>query len=326
MIEHGGGLARAEARFGRPREGWLDLSTGINPWPYPVGVVPDAAWMRLPDQDMFDELRAAAASYFGASNSSLVVAAPGSQALIQLLPRLVPRGRVKILGFTYAEHELCWRRAGHEVVITDDIECDADIIIVTNPNNPDGRTVEPRQLVITAQRLAARGGLLVVDEAFADVRPEISVAAQTGSEGLCVLRSFGKFFGLAGARLGFALAPHALARRIEAELGPWAVAGPAIAIGTRALRDGGWIATTRTRLSRAVLRLDKILTATGLEIVGGTDLYRLVCAENAAVIWERLARRGILVRAFTDRPRWLRFGLPPNGEAEERLATALSAA
>lgn len=325
MIEHGGGIAAAEARFGRPREGWLDLSTGINPWPYPVPLLPPAALTRLPEQDAVDDLRAAAAGYCGVGDPSVIVAAPGSQALIQVLPRVVPRGRVAILGFTYGEHALCWHRAGHEIVIADDLAVAADVLVVTNPNNPDGRVIGRRDLVAAAERLAVHGGLVVVDEAFADMRPEISVASGAGGDGLCVLRSFGKFFGLAGLRLGFALAPDALAWRIEAELGPWAVAGPAIEIGRRALRDEGWIGTTRRRLADAAARLDAVLATSGLEIIGGTDLYRLARVPSAGAVWERLARHGILTRAFADRADWLRFGLPPDMKAEDRLARCLSA-
>jgi cobalamin biosynthetic protein CobC len=329
--DHGGGLDAAEARFGKPEGGWVDLSTGINPWPWIPGEVSANAWTRLPDRAAYDRLRSAAARYFGCLPEALM-AAPGSQALIQAVPRLVPPGRVGILGFTYAEHARCWRLAGHKVTVADTLDAagnaadDADCVIVTNPNNPDGRQIEPERLVELAGRLAARGGLLVVDEAFADVTPGLSVAAWAGRPGLCVLRSFGKFFGLAGLRLGFALGTGDLVRRLEDHLGPWAVAGPALEIGATAMADFNWIEATRVRLAGAARELDSLLESHGLTVIGGTDLYRLASTAHAGGLFEHLGRRGILVRSFEVRPEWLRFGLPPDDAAWGRLRAALQSA
>lgn len=322
--DHGGGLARAEARFGRPKERWLDLSTGINPWPIRVPAPSPDAWTRLPDRDALDGLLAAAGRYFGAEPAA-VVAAPGSQALIQAVPRLMPRGRAAILGLTYAEHARCWSLAGHDVAVCETLDeaADAACVIVTNPNNPDGRQVDPDRLLALSERQAARGGLLVVDEAFADVAPTISVASAAGRPGLCVLRSFGKFFGLAGLRLGFALGPPGLVSALEDHLGPWAVAGPALEVGATALTDSDWIGETRSRLASAARDLDGLLGAHGLENVGGTDLYRLTRTAHAAALFEHLGRAGILVRPFEPRPDWLRFGLPPDAAGVARLRDAL---
>ncbi|HSK39578.1 MAG TPA: threonine-phosphate decarboxylase CobD, partial [Arenibaculum sp.] len=292
--DHGGALARAEACFGRPEEGWLDLSTGINPWPYPVPAIPARAWTRLPDDGELARLLAAAARCYGARDASTVVAAPGSQALIQCLPRLFPAAsgplRVAVVGPTYAEHARCWQLAGHAVQEHDALPdaAGADVAVVTNPNNPDGRRQDPERLLRLADELASRNGLLVVDEAFADVAPDISLAGQAGREGMCVLRSFGKFFGLAGIRLGFALGPAALVRHLGAVLGPWAVAGPAIEIGAAALADEGWAAAMRVNLAAAARDLDRLRDAHGLAVVGGTDLYRLVRTGQAGRLHEAL--------------------------------------
>jgi cobalamin biosynthetic protein CobC len=235
---------------------------------------------------------------------------------------------VGILGFTYAEHARCWRLAGHEVTVADTLDsaAEADCVIVTNPNNPDGRRVEPERLVELAGRLAARGGLLVVDEAFADVTPGLSVAVWAGRPGLCVLRSFGKFFGLAGLRLGFALGTGDLVGRLEDHLGPWAVAGPALEIGAAAMADADWIEATRVRLAGAARELDTLLERHGLTVIGGTDLYRLASTAHAGGLFEHLGRRGIMVRSFEARPEWLRFGLPPDDAAWGRLHAALRSA
>jgi cobalamin biosynthesis protein CobC len=324
--DHGGRLQAATAVFGAPAEGWLDLSTGINPMFYPVPALAPELWARLPDSDLFRAARRAALAYYGAPASAGIVEASGSQALIQVLPRLVRPTRVAVVGFTYAEHERCWRAAGHRVVEIDGIEdvTGASVVVLANPNNPDGRLFPPPQLAALAERLAAGGGLLVVDEAFADVMPESSLAACAGRPGLCILRSFGKFFGLAGLRLGYALAAPRLAAALEAHLGPWRVSGPALEIGRRAMEDALWIEATRAKLTAAAARLDRLLASAGLAINGGTALYRLADCPDAEALHGALARRGVLTRRFPRRPRWLRFGLPADEAASRRLKRALA--
>jgi cobalamin biosynthesis protein CobC len=200
---------------------------------------------------------------------------------------------------------------------------DADVAVLVNPNNPDGRIIERARLTALADRLAASGGLLVVDEAFADVGPAISLAPQAGRHGLCVLRSFGKFFGLAGLRLGFALGPAPLIAALEAHLGPWPASGPALAVARQALSDRTWIVAARKTLAAAAKRLDEVLGEAGLRVAGGTILFRLVEDPRAAAIFEALGRRGILVRAFAAKQSWLRVGLPGDETSWTRLAAAL---
>ncbi len=326
-IYHGGELRRARARFGEPAAGWLDLSTGINPEPYPVAGVPDADFASLPQPQACEELMAAAAAYYGVPDPALVVPAPGTQALIQWLPRLVAPGPVAIIGPTYGGYMEPWRAAGHGVTMSPDLAHAAETaatVILANPNNPDGRRVQPAELGDVAKTLAARSGHLVVDEAFADTEPGLSAAPLAGTGGLVMLRSFGKFFGLAGLRLGFALAPPDLASALRDALGPWAVSGPALAIGTLALTDKPWIAATRARLAVDRARLDDMLADAGLKIIGGTDLFRLVEDPAAADLFQHLGHAGIFARHFTERPDWLRFGLPPTAELP-RLEAALTA-
>jgi cobalamin biosynthetic protein CobC len=255
------------------------------------------------------------------------VPAPGTQILLPLVARLAPPGRAAILTPGYPEHARAASVAGHSVVAARDIdECDnAALVILGNPNNPDGRLFAPADILALAAALRRRGGLLVIDEAFADVaQPEISVASAIGCGNVVVLRSFGKFFGLAGLRLGFALAVPPLAERLRAALGPWAVSGPALAVGASALADDAWIAGTRRRLDKAVVKLDRILSAAGLTIVGGTSLFRLVQTPSASALFDHLGRAGIWVRAFPDNASWLRFGLPGDRQAWRRLHDALA--
>jgi cobalamin biosynthetic protein CobC len=246
--------------------------------------------------------------------------------LLPLAAALVPPGRAVVLGPTYSEHVRAAALAGHGAAETNDIAqlADADLAIVVNPNNPDGRVVPAETLLALAEALARRAGLLVVDEAFMDVGPADASVSERAGNGLVVLRSFGKFFGLAGLRLGFAIAAPEQATRLRAQLGPWPVSGPAIAIGSLALADAEWIETTRRATAVAARRLDDLLRGAGLDVVGGTHLYRLVLTNKAAFVFERLGRAGIIVRRFARSPAWLRFGLPGPESHWQRLAAALA--
>lgn len=325
-VRHGGDLAAAVARYGTGPEGWLDLSTGINPHPYPMPELPAEVWTRLPQADAEAELLEAAAGYYGVDGAAHIVAAPGTQALIQWLARLQHRADVAVVGPTYGEHAAQWRLAGHRVSEISDPEegADAAVLIIVNPNNPDGRIIPRDAMLDLADRRAARGGLLIVDEAFADVAPEASISDAAGRPGLIILRSFGKFFGLPGLRLGFALAPLPFARRIRIALGAWAVSGPALEVGAQAMADIGWIEGMRVRLAEEAAQFDEMLAAADLSIAGGTHLFRLVATEHASELFAHLARRHVLTRPFDYCPNWLRLGLPKGGRHLGRLAEALS--
>jgi len=327
-VFHGGDIGAARQRFGEPAEGWLDLSTGINPVPYPVDGLTAADWTRLPPREAERALERAAAAAFGLDDPDRLLVTPGTQCLIQALPRLVEADDVAILDFTYQEHAACWQAAGARVrgiaALTEAAIGAADVVVVVNPNNPDGRLVAPQDLVRTADRLARQGRLLVVDEAFADVLdPEASLMPVLPQAGAMVLRSFGKTWGLAGLRLGLAAGPRALIDSARAFFGPWSVSGPALSIGTRAYADRAWLATTIARLATDCALLDAILADIGLQVIGGTPLFRLVATPDAAAVHARLGAAGILIRPFPDRPDWLRFGVPANAADRARLARAL---
>jgi cobalamin biosynthetic protein CobC len=327
-IEHGGDLATARRLFPDAPQPFLDLSTGINPDPYPVPPLGANVFAGLPDPEAQIRLATIAAQTYGAPSAARVVCAPGTQILLPLVAALVASGRAVILGPTYSEHARAAAHAGHAVLDAKHIEelHGADLAVVVNPNNPDGRIIAKEKLLALCDALSARGGLLLVDEAFMDVGPpEASVAGDIDRGNVVVLRSFGKFFGLAGLRLGFALAAPPLAAKLNRALGPWAVSGPAIAIAVPALADAAWIDATRIRLARAAEKLDQLLAEVGLEVIGGTSLFRLVRARRAKEIFQYLGRSGIIVRAFHKQPTWLRFGIP-NVSSWDRLRSRLAAA
>jgi cobalamin biosynthesis protein CobC len=326
---HGGDLGAARKLFPGAPEPFIDLSTGINPFSYPLPRLDPAAFARLPEAAAIDHLAEVAAKAYGAPSAAHVVSAPGVQILLPAVAGLVPPGRAAVLAPTYAEHARVAALVGHQVREVTDLRdlAGADLAVIVNPNNPDGRLIERGALLALADALAP--GVLVVDEAFMDASMEpaaASLASDVGRRNLVVLRSFGKFFGLAGLRLGFALAAPETAVRLRAALGPWAVSGPALAIGVLALADGVWIATMRARLGAAAQQLDRLLTGAGLDVAGGTALFRLVRTPEAGTLFDRLGRAGIVVRRFAEQPTWLRFGLPGLDYEWERLAAALGGA
>lgn len=321
MLEHGGRLRSAARHYGIAVGEWLDLSTGINPHGYPVPPVPADAWLRLPEEH--DGLEDAAARYYG-TDTLLPVA--GSQAAIQALPDLIAGERVGVLAPSYAEHAHAWRKRSPRSLPAAGIAAalDAlDVVVLVNPNNPTGARFTPTQLLDWHRRLAARGGWLIVDEAFVDATPAHSLAAHAGSPGLVVLRSLGKFFGLAGARLGFVLAAPALCRALAERLGPWTIAGPARHAARAALADRDWQASMRARLAADGERLATLLRRAGLGEPSGTPLFQWIRTEHAHAVHDALARQGVLVRRFDDPPS-LRFGLPGTETAWARLADALA--
>lgn len=282
--------------------------------------------MRLPEVERLETLTQVAAEVYGALSARNVVAAPGTQILLPLVMRLVAPGNARILGPTYAEHARSAALVGHRIEEVPEFEAlfGADLAVIVNPNNPDGRLVTKADLLRLGEELRGRGGLLVVDEAFMDVGPGAESMCDLAEEGaVVVLRSFGKFFGLAGVRLGFAVASREFATRLESLMGPWAVSGPALEIGIEALGDPAWRKAMCMQLADHAARLDKMLGDAGMQVRGGTSLYRYLEFDAAPRFFDHCGRRGILLRAFDGRPHALRIGLPGGKEEWTRLGTAL---
>ncbi|QKZ03533.1 threonine-phosphate decarboxylase CobD [Pseudomonas eucalypticola] len=324
MLEHGGGLRKAALHYGIPEPQWLDLSTGLAPWPWAIPVIPERAWARLPETD--DGLEAAACAYYGVNQ---VLPVPGSQCAIQLLPRLRRGGKIGVLSPCYAEHAEAWRRAGHLVREVSESEVDffldsLDVLVVVNPNNPTGRLLPAERLLDWHARLAQRGGWLVVDEAFVDVTPEASLAAHVERPGLIVLRSFGKFFGLAGVRLGFVLAQARFLQLLGEQVGPWAVSGPTRILGQACLSDTAGHQQRIERSRLAGVRLANLLGRHDLAPHGGCALFQWLVTDKAEILKDFLALRGILVRLFVATSS-VRLGLPAEEADWVRLEQGLRA-
>lgn len=311
--DHGGGLDAAQAQYGGNRCDWIDLSTGINPNPYPIDGVSQQDWTALPDQAAQTALLQAARAFWNVPDDAAILAAPGASSLIARIPLLAPVGQVQITQPTYNEHAAGFETQGWTVTNTAENMTPIQARVIVNPNNPDGRIW---------QRSDISAPLTVVDESFCDITPDASLIQHAAQPGVVVLKSFGKFWGLAGLRLGFAIAAPEMIARLTAALGPWPVSGPALRIGAKALQDTNWAAQTRTQLAIDRARLDRLILPKGATLAGGTDLFRLYTVDNAAKWQDRLAKHHIWTRIFPWSDTHLRLGLPAP-DAWGRLEAAL---
>ncbi len=334
MLKHGGRLNEAVKRWGIPREQWLDLSTGINPTGWPVPELPASVWQRLPEAD--DGLEEVIVDWCGAPPGAGCMPVAGSQAAIMTLPTMRKPCRVGIPVPGYREHGHSWRLAGHNTVAVGPAQINGDIfgyddrwldqldvLVWINPNNPTGKIVPPSTLLRWHQRLQRRGGWLVVDEAFMDATPAFSLARQSGLPGLIILRSLGKFFGLAGVRAGFVLADQAVTNVLRQKLGPWALSGPARWVMAQALLDSEWQQATNVRLRVSSQKLSDMLRSFELNSSGGSTLFQTVCTDAPELLADCLAAQGILVRVF-EQPGMVRLGLAADECEWSRLKSALA--
>lgn len=323
MRDHGGNIDSAIAAYGGALAAWIDLSTGINRRPYPVTPLPPEAWTILPTQTAMDALLTSVRAHY--QTTAPVLAVAGAQAAIQMIPWLGPAGATRklarVLSPTYNEHGATLRAAGWQVEEGAQLAdlAGADLAVVVNPNNPDGKTYTPADLTA----LLPRVGRLVVDESFGDITPDLSMLPYAGQDKVLILRSFGKFWGLAGARLGFVFGPQADITALAAMAGPWPVSGAALIIGRAAYADLDWATTTRQRLQAEIPRIDALAHTAGWQAAGGTALFRLYHTPDAPTAQAQLARAHIWSRVFPWHPHWLRLGLPGSQPEWTRLATAL---
>jgi cobalamin biosynthetic protein CobC len=333
FAHHGGRLVEARSLFPEVRQPWVDLSTGINKRSYPAPRATAMARNRLPERLHLVELEETAAAAFEVEDPSRVVAVAGTELALRLLPYALNLQEAAVLGPTYSSHLDSWASARSSVHQVTDSTLEPYLarsiaLTVVNPNNPDGRILSRERLLELHRRVEQQTGALIVDEAFVDTDPSLSVSGIAGSSSaprMIVLRSFGKFYGLAGVRLGFIIAAPTIARRVRSMMGDWPVCADALAAGRAAYADHEWAARMRLSLSRSAARLDALLVRGGFEIIGGTSLYRLVRAGDARQRFLRLLQSGILVRPFDHDETLLRFGVPHGRLEWDRLTAACAA-
>jgi cobalamin biosynthetic protein CobC len=327
-MRHGGNLEEAAERYGDPALGWLDLSTGINPRPYPTADLNPLhlSMQRLPSPGAIAGLLAAARKAYDVQPHSGIAAGPGAEILIRTLPEII-EGPTALVDTSYRSYGESWASRGHSLPVETLPALEAQpatSVILVNPNNPDGRLLTARD-VLTLARGRGEGAIVVVDESYAEAEPNASVVAYLKPDDpVLVLKSFGKFFGLPGLRLGFAIGPQTVIDSLGARLGDWPASGPAITIATRALADEGWRSQTRHWLGNQAQSLDSVLRAARVQSAGGCRLFRVAHVSDSVAVHARLARQGVWTRIFEDRPGLIRFGLPPDSDGLVRLADALA--
>ena len=308
--KHGGKLDEAVLQFGGRKSEWMDLSTGINPRPYPFKKVGQMLWERLPDDNDFEDIYKAAHNFWNVPKSSVVLGASGVSSIIAIIPFLNPLSTVSIQQPTYSEYKLSFERVGYKVLKTG-----GEINVIVNPNNPDGKIQKVNEILENHKRLT------IIDESFCDLYPENSLINLASQPGFIILKSFGKFWGLAGLRLGFAIGRPETVNPIKYALGPWQISGPALSIGCQALHDIKWAEKTRANLYKSAIRLDKIMKR--YRLIGGTNLYRLYFVTDAKKLFRKLASNKVLIRNFDYNRNWVRIGLPKQEKDWEILEKAL---
>ncbi|MDQ0009586.1 cobalamin biosynthetic protein CobC [Luteibacter jiangsuensis] len=362
MLEHGGRLARAAREFAIPREAWLDLSTGVSPRAWPVPLVPADAWQRLPEDDdgLLDAARAyyGTRHLLPVAGSQAAIAALPRLRARSRVGVIAPGYAEHAHAWRQAGHDVVPLPLPELLARASEF----DVVIVIRPNNPTGACLDrdalldlhtvlvgaasaaiPRQRVSSSQALIAAEAAptkagpvagsvagpmagndpwLVVDEAFIDTRPDDSLVPHV-RDGIIVLRSVGKFFGMAGARAGFIAAWPGLLDALAEVLGPWTLTGPSRYAVTQALMDRAWQVSARAWLHEASARLWTMLTKHGLRPSRGCEFFQYCERSDAAELQRSLARHAVLVRYF-DAPRAVRFGLPADDAAFARLDRVLA--
>ena len=326
LFIHGGNCDEAASHYGYQPDEMTDLSTGISPicYPLPASLPNVADWQALPRSLDEERLMSAARRAYCVSGAAGLCLGPGSQSLLRAVPRLMEKPCcVWISEPTYSEHALAWQQAGHQVIPSSQMPKDAVCAVLVNPNNPDGRLYDTKMLKELCAGLAEKGGFLLLDEAFIDCAPELSLMPLAGQKGLIILRSLGKFFGLAGLRVGFAMGHPEDIEKLRCDIGPWPVATPSLLAATCALDDHKWIASHRLELAVLSQQMRDLLEAYRLDIVGQTGLFVTVCDNDALALHDRLARDAMWVRAFSYAPKWIRFGLTADKAIFQKLEACL---
>ena len=327
-LNHGGNLQQASEIYGVSMDAWLDMSTGISPWSYPVDDLPSNVWRDLPPSN--DELIATAKKYYQIDEQNVVVS-PGSQLSIRLLPQLFAKSKVALPVLGYQEHALSWKLAGHQLCFYQNVEeliqliedGKVDHAVVINPNNPSCEKTTKEKLSYISNSIK---GVLLVDEAFMDFYqtapsqiPESSFgsAISLNAENVIVVRSIGKFFGLAGLRLGFVIGLHPVLQKLQTLFQPWAINHASMLISRQALADTQWQEQQRLKIKAGAKQLEPLLFSLCQDFqelrIENTALFCSVFAQSIDVqkLHKQLAMLGVWTRMSNpdDKQAWLRFGL-----------------
>jgi len=312
MLEHGGKLDHHLDLYGGDRSDWIDLSTGINNSPYPIPKIPKWVWECLPDERLNENFKDAARDFWKVPKSAEITTANGTSPIISILPSIFRRGNIDIYHPTYNEYKAAFTKSGWKIS-----KNNASARVLVNPNNPDGKYWSSTDIL-------SNDKLTIVDESFCDLTPEKSLIKFSDQPGVVVLKSFGKFWGLAGLRLGCAIAAPKTLKKLQSMLGPWPASGPALFIGVKALNDKNWANNNVKKLDNLASKFDDILLKNSIHIMGGTSLFRLIKIKNAEKMKNYFAQNHILIRTFSYSNEIARIGIPKNEKQRLKIETILN--
>lgn len=329
MAEHGGNLDEAAKAYGFASHQMTDLSTGISPTAYEMGLPSSSAYQALPLDSALSALYDAARCAYDMPDDAAICAGAGSQALLGALPymmraQIAKKSVVWCPEPTYNEHRYRWERAGFEVTGAADCPADAKVIILGQPNNPTGRIWHKDEIATYLEKMRRCGGLLVLDEAFVDAMPEHSSIGLAGDAPLVILRSVGKFYGLAGLRVGFAVGESGMIAKLADEIGPWPVSQPALLVATKALRDSKWQEAHRANLRQKSDIMAMALAQAGFDIITAMPLFVTISHPRMAEFHHHLAQHGYWSRIYRNDPSMMRLGLLPDGHDDKGFYALLS--
>ena len=326
IIGHGGNIAQAAAKAGLRMEQITDMSSNTNPLGPLPGMVAHLkksmnAVTRLPEADSQAVVKAFAG--LNSLDPSRILAAGGTTQLIYSIPRLFPSGRALILGPTYSDYaDACamngvnftfafpdsGRNFAHDPDRIAGSAADCDLVFLCNPNNPTGDLYAPDALGWLARKCPAT--VFVLDESYLPFAPESASLSMAGTRlpNVLVLSSFSKIYKVPGLRIGFAIAPKRLKKKLEGFQMPWSMGSLAqeavlFAAGNKDAALGyiektaDYVACERKSME------EKIKGTAGITIYPGVTpfvLFRLPPGFKPGRVWKEMLEHRILVRDCTN--------------------------
>lgn len=331
---HGGDVYAAARELRRGLNRLLDFSASINPLgpsPAALRTISHASELlrHYPDPACWD-LRQALASFWHRSPAEFLIG-NGSTELIHLLPAALQIRHLLVIGPTFSEYAAAMARSGGQVSMvmakrpdgyrapldqvfavpkkirkTGTNAVPIDAVLLCNPNSPTGYACDPAMVRKWARQAARRGLWCLVDETFAEYCEHVSILSEALPAQTIVLRSFTKFYGLPGLRVGYAVAKRKVIERIGDHQPPWSVNMLAQRAAVAALHDA-----RHAQLSLRFMERERAWLLKGLELLPGCSVFpssanfillELPAGLRAAKVVQALRRQGLLIRDCSQVP------------------------
>ncbi len=318
-IQHGGDIDLAIKKYGGQRADWIDLSTGINRTSYPWQENVKVELRDLPSNKLLRSLEKAASRAYKVAEDKDTAAVQGAQQIISLLPICLKNyNSVAILGPTYNEYEKAFKSSEIKAETVSEVSklSSSDIAIVVNPNNPTGKVIAEEIL----NDLSKKVRILIIDESF----KMFSSRRIQKFDNVIQINSLGKFFGLAGVRLGFVSGPSNFIKSVRGMLGPWPVSSIAAEIGKIALNDQAWISQMEKILLEGSDVLHRACNRKNWKLIGKTNLFHTYATSSSLKVEKQFAAHYIWIRTFDYSETWVRLGIPTSKYEWTRVRQALN--